>query len=70
MSEGGTVEGTKGGRNPSLLHCHTVSFIFNRIGKTASVSGMAAWVPEMPGCVDFKLAYLRNYSGIGRLRQN
>lgn len=41
------------------------------IGKAASGCGMAAWVPEMPGCVDLKeslkehqrhYTYLRKYS--------
>lgn len=47
--------GAKGGRNPSPLQCHIVSFIFIfSIGKTASGCSIPAWVPEMPGCVDLK----------------
>lgn len=54
-------------------HYTVTLWILFSIGKSASDCGMAAWVPEMPGCVELKEslkehqchstdAYLRNYS--------
>lgn len=43
-------------RRVGEMHPHyTVTlWVLFSIGKTASGYGMAAWVPEMPGCVDLK----------------